>query len=362
MTMESTVRRQLPKRRTAPDGPRKSALRRPGGNDAGLAAVVPHAAFISDPVEVRARQRELYGAHLNVTPSKRGKPMSAETIKAYGEAVRSLNIYLISINYPGGFETVDHVVLNAYLQWYRTSNTQGGTVTKQGNLRPFFEWISDEYQVRNGWDHKDRHVYRRDVEPPALLSNEFIDDLLKATSGRDFINLRDNAIVRMFLMGPRNCEVQALAVDDLDLRAKVAMLSAFKGGIKRPIPIAPQTAIVLARYLRARADLSCRPNPTAGELWLSAKGGTPLTKSGIYQMLKRRSENAGYSRDDVHPHLFRHTAAHEWLDEGGSEGDAMALFGWKDRSMLDRYGASLKQQRAVDAATRRGFGDRKVSS
>jgi hypothetical protein len=32
----------------------------------------------------------------------------------------------------------------------------------------------------------------------------------------------------------------------------------------------------------------------------------------------------------------------------------MRLMGWKDRSMLDRYGADLQDQRAIEAKQRRG--------
>ena len=52
--------------------------------------------------------------------------------------------------------------------------------------------------------------------------------------------------------------------------------------------------------------------------------------------------------------MFRHTFAHDWLEGGGAEGDLMRLMGWKDRSMLDRYGADLQVQRAIQAKRRRG--------
>ena len=69
--------------------------------------------------------------------------------------------------------------------------------------------------------------------------------------------------------------------------------------------------------------------------------------SGIAQMLKRRCRKAGI--DELHPHQFRHTAAHRWLVRGGSEGDAMRLLGWRSRVMLDRYGAALAASRAEAA-------------
>jgi site-specific recombinase XerD len=71
-----------------------------------------------------------------------------------------------------------------------------------------------------------------------------------------------------------------------------------------------------------------------------------LTETGIAQMLRRRAAQAG-NRRGLHPHLFRHTFAHQWLAEGGSEGDLMRLAGWRSRTMLQRYGSSAATERAV---------------
>jgi integrase len=38
-------------------------------------------------------------------------------------------------------------------------------------------------------------------------------------------------------------------------------------------------------------------------------------------MIRRRAEQAGL--EGVHAHMFRHTAAHTWLAQGGQEQDLM---------------------------------------
>jgi hypothetical protein len=96
----------------------------------------------------------------------------------------------------------------------------------------------------------------------------------------------------------------------------------------------------LDRYLRVRAK---HEQAHRRGLWLGTGGRGPLTGNGIYQMVKRRGEQAGVA---VSPHRFRHHFSHTWLDRGGAEGDLMELNGWSSPQMLHRYGGSVRGARA----------------
>jgi integrase len=117
------------------------------------------------------------------------------------------------------------------------------------------------------------------------------------------------------------------------------------------VPLMMRSAQALTDYLRVRRSHRQARLPA---LWLGSRNRGPMTGSGVYQMLDRRAEEAGYDPQAVHPHMFRHTVANDWLAGGGSEGDLMRLMGWHDRSMVDRYAADMQDQRAFDAKRRRG--------
>jgi site-specific recombinase XerD len=137
----------------------------------------------------------------------------------------------------------------------------------------------------------------------------------------------------------------------LDLRHDQVTIHG-KGDRVRVIPFGAKTGQAIDRYLRQRVKHRDVKLPA---LWLGARG-MGLTPSGLTQMLRRRAGQAGVGH--VHPHQLRHTAAHVWADSGGSEADAMVLFGWRSPEMPRRYGRSAATERAQRAARRISPADR----
>jgi integrase len=88
----------------------------------------------------------------------------------------------------------------------------------------------------------------------------------------------------------------------------------------------------------AGSILACSiPSPPRAAGCAVARAPGPLTISGLRDLLDRCARQAGIPA--LHPHMFRHTFAHEWLSAGGNETDLMRIAGWRSRDMLARYGA-----------------------
>ncbi len=309
--------------------------------------------------ELRRMQLSEFTAWLRSRTNKHHRPFQADTIAAYADAGRALDQWMTSEGIDGDFTACDTGTLNRFFADYLAGHGQGGTNTRQRNLRHLFTWLEEACEHPHPYTGT-LHRYGPVKTRPSTLAQEFIRDLLEVTGGgraRRFEDVRDHAMIRVLTEGARRTELIQLQTIDLstDLIAqpfvRVVPLKGARAHTEgRIVPLSAATARAIVAYLRVRRT---HQRSDVAALWLGTRNRGPMTGSGLYQMLLRRAEQAGYD-PKVHPHQFRHTFAHDWLDGGGAEGDLMRLMGWTDRSMLDRYGADLQVQRAIDAKRRRG--------
>jgi site-specific recombinase XerD len=185
-----------------------------------------------------------------------------------------------------------------------------------------------------------------------IISAEDTGKLLDTCKGRNFVHVRDEAIIRLLAnTGARLSEVAGLRTDDVVLALETVRYHG-KGAKERRVRLGPRTARALSRYLRSRSSHRASGLP---DLWLAVRGAQPLAANGVKLMLKRRGLRAGLN--DVHAHRWRHTYAHQWKLAGGDTGDLMLLLGWNSDDMPRHYGASAAAERALEVQARMGIGD-----
>ncbi len=286
------------------------------------------------------------------------------TIKAYAKSYRRLAIW--ACDPARGYtdpEAITKAQLEDFFDYELHSTTQRGTPMQAStvagdyrHLRVFFNWLAGEENPDDP-----RSVMRNMTAPSVpeklvpIITDKELQALLGTCSGATFADRRDTAILRVLLdAGLRHAELAGLEVDDVDLDAQLLLVTG-KGSRQREVAIGAKTTEALDRYLRMRAKHKDRNRTQA--LWLAAyprRGAVEM--SGIRLIVKRRAADAGLA--GIHLHKFRHTAAHAVLAAGMNEGEAMRHFGWRSRTMVDRYGASAASQRAQATARRLSTGDR----
>jgi site-specific recombinase XerD len=213
------------------------------------------------------------------------------------------------------------------------------------SLQAFWKWFSAEEDAPNLFDLvKPPAAPKLGSQAPNVLAIEQLAALLKdAERSRDFQSRRDAALLRLFAStGCRLEEITMLDLADVALPQREATVVG-KASKVRTVKFDAKTAVALDRYLRMRGtrDLAAKLGVTW--LWLPIRGSKRMTPNGVRQVLRRRAARLGIK---LHPHLFRHTFAHRYLDNGGAEGDLIELMGWESPQMLQLYGRSSRSARA----------------
>ncbi len=269
------------------------------------------------------------------------------SLKAANKSPSTLRIYLEGAALLGRFtpdidvRTVTRRDVAAFIDDQLTRLSPASASSRFRACRVFFNWLVMEGAIDTSPMAKMPQP-KVPEKPVPVITDDDVDRLLRACVGRDFDDLRDMAIVRLFAdTGMRRAELTGLRLDDLDRDQQIATVLG-KGSRIRSCPYTDATAAAIDRYLRSRSH---HPAAKSSALWLGHVG--PLTADGIRRIIDRRAALAGLA--GIHPHLFRHAMADGWLRAGGNEGDLMMLGGWKSREVMARYGRSAAESRAIDA-------------
>jgi integrase/recombinase XerD len=170
---------------------------------------------------------------------------------------------------------------------------------------------------------------RRRAALPKALTVEEVVRLLEAPDLATPSGRRDRALLEvMYATGARVAEVVGLEQMDLDLPESDAREGApergggatarltGKGRRERVVPMGRAACEAIRAYLPDRLARR-RPGHDPGVLFLNNRGG-PLTRQGVWVIVRRHARRAGLDEHRVSPHVLRHSAATHMV-EGGAD-------------------------------------------
>jgi site-specific recombinase XerD len=236
-----------------------------------------------------------------------------------------IRLYLSSLQETG----IGPATLNAY---YRA-------------LRSFFNWCAIE-----GTIDKDKSPFHN-IKPPKIpnklpqpFSKKDISNLLLVTSGKRFVDVRNRALILMFLdTGLRLAEMAGIQLNDIDMEDETIKVTG-KGSKERIVRIGKAAQKALLRYLFLRND-------EFGCLWIS-ENRKPLTRDGIKICIQDLCRRAEIHDAKPGPHTFRHTFGTQALRNSADIREVQTLLGHSTLNTTLRYVSTVSSQDAVKSHCR----------
>jgi site-specific recombinase XerD len=219
-------------------------------------------------------------------------------------------------------------------------------------LRTFYRYLAVYHPDMLAEAERVEAIPTKRTPPPETryLEREEIDKLFNALPKRGSLATRDRALLMLlYNSGARVQEIADLRVGDVDLGGPLRVRLHGKGDKWRSCPLWPQTADALKQLETVQSGDKTAP-------LLSSRQRRPLTRFGIYKLVKRHTGSLRPTPPDakhcgVSPHIFRHSLAVRLLEEGIDEN---VIRGWLGHVNLDtthRYAEiTLRTKQAALAA------------
>lgn len=277
---------------------------------------------------------------------------SPRTIRRYIDDTTLLSEYLADNALPTAVASITREHVEMFISWQLRQHRPATAATRFRSVAQFFKWALDEGEIRESPMARMHQPGIPETPIPTIPESDLTELLATCENRAEFRDRRDAAMLLVLIdAGLRAGELCGIEVDDVDLDRGIIRVVQAKGRRVRNVPIGARCTKALDRYARARAS---HKNAGLSVYFLGDRGA--VTTSGLRQIIETRSREAGVPMRS--PHKWRHTSVHLALSAGASEGDAMVVFGWKSRQMLNRYGAAQAEERAIAAHKRFGPADR----
>ena len=264
---------------------------------------------VFDGIPVGREEASLFGQFVS------DHDFSSHTRKAYNQDVRKFAGWFSSANREpfvvGRVTTRDVSDFRDHLR--RQQGQAVATVNRSlVAVRKFFEWLVERGHGAANPAKRVKELHKVALAPKGMERNEVRRRLRELELRGD---VRATAIFSIMLYGGlRVADVAGLELHDLMLndRSGSLVLRNGKGNKQRSVPLPLPARQALERYLETRPPIA------SDRLFVGERG--PLTERGIRALCDKYSVLTGVR---LHPHLLRHTMAHQFLD--ANPGDLVSL-------------------------------------
>ncbi|ADJ25996.1 integrase family protein [Dehalogenimonas lykanthroporepellens BL-DC-9] len=239
---------------------------------------------------------------------------------------------------------VDKYVIRGYIAWLLEQGVvKSSVVRKLSAIRSLFRYLLREEIItesplpvtRKHGGRLSAFSIKLDKRLPSFLTVDEMERLLEAPETSKPVGLRDKAIMEMiYAAGLRISELSDIKVSQVDYYSRELRVTG-KGQKERLVIIGQPAADAVKKYLEKARPKLAKAERATDSLFLNYRGGS-LSVRSMQKLILRYARIAGI-RQEVHPHLLRHSFATHLLDGGADLRVVQELLGHSSLSTTQIY-------------------------
>lgn len=229
----------------------------------------------------------------------------------------------------------------AYLIELKSQSCSKSTVNRKlASIRTYYNFMQKKMGLaQNPTENiKSPKIEKKNIE---FLTMEQVETLM-ALPDDSHKGIRDRAILELlYATGIRASEIIDMSCDDINLR--MGFLTCTGENVRaRIIPIGRMARNAVDTYMNSSRDMLIRNNPDERTLFVNYHG-KPVTRQGLWKILKEYGEKAGFEIN-LTPQVLRNSFAVHMLQNGADVKSLQELMGHEDISATQVYLAFTKNR------------------